>query len=426
MKRATSESLWRPFSMLCILTVFVCISAFGMGACGPGEPTEKKEETSNPPKDAGRDAAPQERDKPKDSDTPRDTDKPKENDPPQEKDVPKEDLPEEPPVDNSKPPTKGSGKIKSAQAVTNGTHGAIDASPSPDGQWIYYIAYKPADSDLQQAALVGQTEGALFKVKSDGSEGPKQIADGFQSPMNIVLSKDGSIVYVADAGAGKRDDDGIDADKQGVIYSISAEGGAKTVLASTRGYQPRGLDLISDPNAQLYFSGTDPADGKIGVFRVGALGGVVYVVTKDSKLKDPSGVTVHANGTVYVADSIGGSTSGIASVIWSISNGQVSIFLDNISVGFPAGIALSQDQKFLLISGLKPGPRTAVLYRAELFSKKVVSETTQGIDQNQASAGLHRAHDRDIFAWSNDAASDDAGKPQGTVYMLTTEKDPKP
>src|SRR5262249_55287176 len=149
----------------------------------------------------------------------------------------------------------------------------FDATPSTDGLFVYYVT-------------VRNHEGVLIKAKADGSN-PQDLATGFQVPISIVLSMDGSKVFVADLG----DDSATEEGKDGAIFVVSSNGGDKTELTGTRGYEPRGLDLVMTESGELlYFSGTDPADHQNGVFKIPSAGGAASAVAKNDALKDPSGL----------------------------------------------------------------------------------------------------------------------------------------
>jgi hypothetical protein len=86
-------------------------------------------------------------------------------------------------------------------------------------------------------------------------------------------------------------------------------------------------------------------------------------------------------------------------------------------VGFPAGVAITREGGTVLISGLDPRTRTDVVYLLDTASGglAMVSEPISGFTE---SAGLHRAHESNVFAWADSEAND-----SGTVYTL--ELDPE-
>jgi hypothetical protein len=95
--------------------------------------------------------------------------------------------------------------------------------------------------------------------------------------------------------------------------------------------------------------------------------------------------------------------------------------VENLRVGYPAGIALSMNRGFLLVSGLDPLGASAVVFRINLADKSI-QPMTQGIEGNTESAGVHRAHSADVFAWANSDAPGPDGAGGGTVYLLKAKQ----
>ena len=287
----------------------------------------------------------------------------------------------------------------------------LDATPGPNGETTYYTAMLPPNVDDPDNS---EGRGALFKV-TQGTP-PQELAKGFVSPLNLVLSTNGQTVFVADRGQAKPEEENQNTSKTGGIYSVPSTGGPATLVPNTQGYQPRGLDLIKEGNDDvLFFSGVDPADGSVGVFKMKTTGGAISPVLKGSPLRDPSGVAAAADGKVYVADAR--TEDGTSSVVYQIANGQASDFSGPIRVGYPAGIALNKNEDTLLVSGLQPQTNSSVVYLIKI-ADKTISEFSQGISQNSESGGVHRAHNTNSFAWADSSTVDRDGNGGGTVYMI--------
>ncbi len=73
-----------------------------------------------------------------------------------------------------------------------------------------------------------------------------------------------------------------------------------------------------------------------------------------------------------------------------------------------------RDGATVLVSGLDPETKRDVVYFIDATSKDI-QRLTQTVGQFNEPAGLHRAHNVDVFAWADTRAN--GGR--GTVYMLT-------
>jgi DNA-binding beta-propeller fold protein YncE len=187
---------------------------------------------------------------------------------------------------------------------------------------------------------------------------------------------------------------------------LSTSGGSPTALAGADGYKAKSLEIV---NGQIYFTGSDPT-GNVGAFTIPLAGGTPTALATGAPMVDPSGITADKNGNVYVVDAIGDSNH--AQVV-EIKAGVASVLLPGIGCGYPAGIALVQDESAILISGIDPGPGTDVVYRLELGSQEL-TKVSKGIDTFNESAGLHRAHGQDVYAWADSRANGG-----GTVFLLS-------
>jgi sugar lactone lactonase YvrE len=300
------------------------------------------------------------------------------------------------PTPSPSPDTRvGAGEANAVRAVATGLTAPLDSTPSPDGSIVYYTA-------------VGAMGGAVYSV-SPGGGASTELASGFLAPVQVVASEDGARLYVADLGVG-----GNDA-SSGVIWELMVSGGAKLALDDTRGYAARGLDVATIDGVEwLYFVGNDPTSGRAGVFRVRSGSGVEAVLT--TGLFEPSGIAVTTAGTVYVADAR--ADGGRRGAVLEVKGGQAAALVENLSLGYPAGIALSYDEKFLLASSLEPGTARARVTRVELATRQS-SVFDGGLRDNRAAGGLHRAHGADLYSWI------DASDP-GQVYVVATKARPLP
>ncbi len=293
-----------------------------------------------------------------------------------------------------------------APATTSGDFvRPFDSVPSTDGSTFYFVATNGAGAP------------AIFSVPARGGAAVR-LASGapLSSPFGIAISTDGKTLYVADPGAGAADSAAAtDPDAPGAVYTLPVGGGTPALLAGTAGYSPRGLDVVLEGKADaVYFTGLDPADGSPGLFKVGAAGGGTTVVSKGAPLSEPSGVAVAASGIAYVTDHLG--SGGARGALFQVSAGSASKLVGGLRFGFPAGVALTRDEKSVLVSGIDDASRLDVVYLVDLASHKV-SSTSQGVGSNTDAGGLHRARGADVLSWCGTTA----GSGGGLVYTVTTK-----
>ncbi len=273
----------------------------------------------------------------------------------------------------------------------------MDATPSPDAARVYYTALSLED---------GEDRPGVFTTDAAGSNEIATLAVGgeLSAPVGITVSLDGQTLYVADTAAGES------SGETGALVRLSAEDGTMSILPGTEGYEPRG-NVIADIRGreQLYFTGKDPATGQGGVFRIAPDGGAVESLAPDVAMGDPGGVAVADNGDVYVVDVLSG--DGDATLI-RVRDGEATVVLRGIGVGFPAGTAITRDGGTLLVSGLDPRTRRDVVYVLDTASGDV-SVVSEPLADFSEPAGLHRAHGSNTFAWADSEAND-----TGTVYVL--------
>jgi len=298
--------------------------------------------------------------------------------------------------------TQESGDISINPVASGEAESPVDATPSPDGNDVYFIAStRKADPD----GLGFERVPAIFKVSSKG--GPlTKLYEGapLGSPFGITISDDGQKLFIADSAAETSEDR-----SDGKVWTMSAGGGAPEALAGTEGLKPGGVEVAGD---SLYITGRK--DGQAGVFRMGTGGGNLTPVKLGAPFTDPSGVAIAKTGEVYVVDS--GSVMAIqggASVVKVTADGTATVILQGLAVGHPAGIALSADDKTLFVSGLDSGTGTDRVFKSSLDGMNVEEAFTSTIGEFYESAGLHRARTTNVFAWADSRANK-----TGTVYVL--------
>lgn len=275
----------------------------------------------------------------------------------------------------------------------------FDATPDPDGHGVYIVALDPA------------LGAGVFKVAQNGAaSAPVYAGAPFVGPFGVATSNDGSTLYVSDPAWESEDGAAL-----GQIFAVPAGGGSPAAVAGTAGMRPRSLEVLDDHGKDMIVFSGRAADGSAGVFRVAASGGTVTRLDAPGSLMDPSGIALTNAGDVYVADSRGNGVRE-ASVL-RIKDGQATEILSDVAVGFPVGLALTQDTTTLLVSGLDGATSGDLVYAVDLGSKAVNRFSgSSGIDigQFQESAGLHRAKNVNVFAWADSRANG-----SGTVFLLS-------
>jgi len=208
-------------------------------------------------------------------------------------------------------------------------------------------------------------------------------------------------LFVADPGANVAGD-------EGQIYQLPVGGGAPSVVNGTAGYQPRSLEAVG---TTLYFTGTDPANGNAGVFKISAAGGSVSAIV--SGMSDPGGVTANVAGDVFFVDTL--RSPSHRGTIYKVANGagSAAVVLAELAVGYPAGLTLSGDGTALLASSLDTAASTDQLLRITIADGNATPNVTGAIAKNYEAAGIHRAKNAPVYAWCDSTAGG-----TGTVYLL--------
>lgn len=284
---------------------------------------------------------------------------------------------------------------QSSERFTNPWSGV----PLPHGA-VAFIATLPATEEEPARAAVLRGE--------PGGE-PSVIYSGplLSSPLDLDLSADGTLLFVADSVH-------IDAGGQnagGAIVEVPLDGSEPRAVAL--GHAPRAVTVAD--SGDVYFSGRDPVDGAVGVFRLS--GDSVERVYAGAPLVDPSGIAVFADGRLLVADTsltdAEDSELGSRSGVVLIHDGEASVFATGFETGYPAGIALTADDGTLIVSGQGPDSSNLVFLFSTADPSEPVYVETAFAGEHWSSAGLHRAHGENRFAWCDRNASG------GTIYAIT-------
>jgi hypothetical protein len=277
--------------------------------------------------------------------------------------------------------------------------------PLPDGG-IAFLATLEAVSE-EERTYAGPRVGVFLQPSQGGAPTLLYAGDKLVNPFDIDASLDGKTLYIADLAGG--------AEGRGAIFSLAATGGEPTEVVS--GGAPRGVTVADDD--RVYFSGIDEMSGESGVFLIA--GGSVERVFAGAPLVDPSGIAVMKDGAVLVSDTrlFDGAADGTGKSIASeagivlIKDGQASVFATGFVTGYPAGIALTMDEKSLIISGQGPD-RSDTVYIVDVANPQAPPTvvTAEFSAFQDSSGGLKRAHGENTFIWASLAAN------RGTIYRI--------
>lgn len=148
------------------------------------------------------------------------------------------------------------------------------------------------------------------------------------------------------------------------------------------------------------------------MFRVPPDGGDVETLATGEPFSEPTGVAVTNDGTVYVVDADAATDERGEAAVMRLRDDEVETVIDGIGAGPAAGIAVTLDAGTLLVSGLDPESRRDRVYVLDTKSRKL-AQIVEPFDSFSRAAGLHRAHDANVFAWADSEAND-----SGTVYRV--------
>ncbi len=273
----------------------------------------------------------------------------------------------------------------------------FDATPNQDGSVIFFTGEDPAQG------------AGVFQVPSTGGTvAAVATGDPFVAPFGIATATAGDLLYVADPAADEPGDD------RGLIISVNATNGETNTLVT--GFSPLALEVFDQSGEDtIYFTGRN-LSGEAGVFTVGDGGGAVTEVVAGAPIVDASGIAISSVGDVYFVDTVGSGARTGRVLLLELGAGPPVVLVDNLSVGYPAGLALSLDNTELWVSGLDTTTGTDVLLRVDVATQAVTSYTGDAdtsIATFEEAAGIHRAKNADIFSFVDSRAGG-----TGTVFAL--------
>ena len=302
----------------------------------------------------------------------------------------------------------GTGTPTTTTVIANGAQ-PFDSAPSPDGTQVYFTG-----TDSAQGAAVFKVPaagGATTLVASGINCGTTSTCIGV--PFGVAVSTDGTTVFAADPAFR-----GASANDNGAIFKVPAVGGEPAALAETVDYAPYAVTVTKVGTADnIYFIGQDPtASGAPGIFMDAA--SKVTPVIEGAAANDPQAVAVASDGTVYFVDGNGAVQKVLAGKATPLVAGA-----KNLIVSFPAGIAVSQDNKAVLVPDTDPATSAPGIARIDVATGAVtqLALTPALVALNSSGGGLHRAANADIYSFVDTGAGTGPASQSfstGTIYLL--------
>jgi hypothetical protein len=288
--------------------------------------------------------------------------------------------------------------VEVAAEASGGFTNPLSGAPLPSGE-LAFIAHLPeTDGAPARAALLRARPGRAPMVLYSG--------ELLSNPIDLDVAADGSSIVVADSMhlGGDGADDG------GAVLTFPVDGGEPS--AGAVGYVPRAVTVAE--SGEIYFSGRDPESGAPGVFLLA--GDTAVPVYTGAPLVDPSGIAVFADGRVLVADTsysegAGARTTSRGAVVL-IDQGDATLFASGFETGYPAGLALTTDERMLVVSGQGADSSNLVFLFDTTAPEAEPRIETAFASEHWSSGGLHRAHGSNHFAWC------DRAQGGGTVYSI--------
>lgn len=279
------------------------------------------------------------------------------------------------PAEDGGPPTLPTAPPTSLTRVTSeGFHSPTDAVASLDGTTFYFAAFT-VDGDP-----------AIFSVPSaGGAPAALHTGDPLQYPSGLVLSCDGSTLYIADAGA-----EMAGAEDRGAVYSMPVAGAAPTPLSMGELWMPNALAFDEDCS-NLYISARDMAgNGAVHAFS----GGTLRSIFSGAPLVAPTGIHVDVDHVAWVLDHLAEGAAGTG-VLWAIEEGEMPVEVaSGLRLGTPGGVSLTAGGGNAVI-GARDADGNGQLLTVNLATMETATVTSPELVDP---AGLRTARGAGVFA----------------------------
>jgi hypothetical protein len=213
-----------------------------------------------------------------------------------------------------------------------GFESPLDAVASPDGVTFYFSAYATAD------LLESDSRATIYSVPSAGGE-VSILYQGapLREPTGLLMSCDGSKLYIADIGFKPGDESELDDIAPAPLYTLDLETKALAPLTATGLAEAASLAWNADCT-RIHASGYT-ADGAPAVFGLPIAGGTAEVIKSGDPLSSPSGIYVDADNLTWVVDQQ--PNLGTSAKLFAIKlDGTTDEIISELRVSEPAGCSL--------------------------------------------------------------------------------------
>ena len=243
------------------------------------------------------------------------------------------------PPDAGTTPDGGGLPVEAPTTVTEVVNGEdadfespLDAVASPDGVTFYFSAYATADM------IESDSRATIYSVPSAGGE-VSVLYQGapLREPTGLLMSCDGSKLYIADIGFKPGDESELDDIAPSPLYTLDLATKALAPLAADGLAEAASLAWNNDCT-RIHASGYT-TDGFPAVFGLPIAGGTAEVIKMGEPLSSPSGIYVDADNLTWVVDQQ--PNQGTNAKLFAIKlDGTTEEIISELRVSEPAGCSL--------------------------------------------------------------------------------------
>jgi DNA-binding beta-propeller fold protein YncE len=234
----------------------------------------------------------------------------------------------------------------------------------------------------------------LWSTSSAPGSTAREVASGglLDLPIGLVLSCDGSTLYIADLGTGDQTTAPTPT-SLGAILTMSVGGGTVSNLGASDIVHPEGLAMGPDCET-LYVTG-HTSDGTPALFTLPVGGGPASVVYEGAPLVSPTGLHVDTKGVAWVMDhlAIGKTGEGVLYAIPSAGTSATEV-ISNLHMGTPGGVSLTAGGGTAVIPTIN-AQNAPELTTVDISSGEVGHVAATGMMEP---AGLRVAREAGVFA----------------------------